>query len=68
MKNSADKVCSNYDKFVVYQTNLQVSKNRLSSLEAISNALQVDVAIVNETGLRKNDKFHMGEHIVASNL
>ena len=50
------------NKFIVYLTNLQASKGRIDSLQAISKSLEVDVVIANETNLKKYDKFHLGDY------
>ena len=46
-------------KFSVLHTNIQASKYRKNSLEAIVKALDIDLVTVNETNLRKDDKFSL---------
>ena len=58
-KKSKNEEFFDYGTFNVLQTNIQASSLRKSSLQAIVNNLEIDLVIVNETGLRKNNKFNL---------
>ena len=57
------KKCSKYvnskDKLSILHTNCQAVKNKISSLQAIVNSLNVDLVTVNETHLKGNDKLKL---------
>ena len=56
------KNCDNLyisEKFSIYLTNIQSSKSKMLSLQSIVDSLDVDLCTINETNLKKNDKFSL---------
>ena len=44
------------DKFSIYHTNIQSVRGKITSLQSIVDALDLDLVTINETNLKKNDK------------